>query len=85
MKASLLLLAALAAFSVAPANAPPAGSNATPAQTRCSGTVWPMFSMTCRNTINAGPHYVDCKRRGLDLGWDNNGLWWYCSSLGYKD
>ncbi len=85
MKASLLLLAAIAALSIAPVNAAPLESSAAPDRTGCNGGTWPAFSMTCRNTVNAGTHYVDCAKKARDLGWDGNGTWWYCSSLGYKD
>lgn len=50
-------------------------------RTGCNGGSWPVFSMTCRNTVNAGTHYVDCAKKARDLGWDGNGTWWYCSSL----
>jgi hypothetical protein len=76
MKASLLLLAAIAALSIAPVNAAPLKSSAAPARTGCNGGSWPAFSTTCRNTINAGTHYVDCTKKARDLGWDGNGIWW---------
>jgi hypothetical protein len=85
MKASLLLLSAIAAFSIGPVNAAPLGSSAAPARTGCSSGTWPAFSTGCRNTIDAGTHYVDCAKKARDLGWEGNGIWWYCSSLGYKD
>jgi hypothetical protein len=59
MKASLLLLAAIAALSIAMVNAAPLESSAAPDRTGCNGGTWPAFSMTCRNTVNAGTHYVD--------------------------
>jgi hypothetical protein len=38
------------------------------------------FSATCRNVRNYKTYY-ECRDTGLFLGWRNNDVWWYCSSL----
>ena len=46
----------------------------------CS-TTGDIFSATCRNVRNFKT-YAECRENGLFLGWRNNEIWWYCSSLG---
>lgn len=38
------------------------------------------FSPTCRNVRNYKT-YDECRDNGLFLGWRNNEIWWYCTSL----
>jgi hypothetical protein len=38
------------------------------------------FSATCRNVRNYKT-YSECREGGLFLGWRNNEIWWYCTSL----
>ena len=38
------------------------------------------FSTTCRNVRNYKT-YHECAETGMFLGWRNNDVWWYCSSL----
>jgi hypothetical protein len=38
------------------------------------------FSATCRNVRNYKT-YSACREGGLFLGWRNNEIWWYCTSL----
>jgi hypothetical protein len=45
----------------------------------CS-TTGDTFSATCRNVRNYKT-YSECREGGLFLGWRNNEIWWYCTSL----
>jgi hypothetical protein len=45
----------------------------------CS-TTGDTFSPTCRNARNYKT-YSECRESGLFLGWRNNEIWWYCTSL----
>jgi hypothetical protein len=45
----------------------------------CSGSA-DIFSPTCRNVRNFKTYY-ECRDHGLFVGWRNNEIWWYCSSL----
>ena len=45
----------------------------------CS-TTGDTFSPTCRNVRNYKT-YSECRESGLFLGWRNNEIWWYCTSL----
>lgn len=45
----------------------------------CS-TTGDIFSATCRNVRNFKTYY-ECRDHGLFVGWRNNEIWWYCSSL----
>jgi hypothetical protein len=45
----------------------------------CSGS-GDLFSTTCRNVRNYKT-YFECRDGGMFLGWRNNDVWWYCSSL----
>ena len=38
------------------------------------------LSTTCRNGRNYKT-YSECRESGLFLGWRNNEIWWYCTSL----
>jgi hypothetical protein len=49
----------------------------------CSVSGWPMLSPTCRNTGNFKT-YTECTSAGLLMGWRNNDVGWYCSSLALK-
>jgi hypothetical protein len=49
----------------------------------CNGSAWPALSSTCRNTGNFKT-YNQCKEAGLVMGWRNNDVSWYCSSLALK-
>jgi hypothetical protein len=86
MKASLALLAILVSVTVANAAPraplPAPGETSEQAQTKgCNGNIWPVFSPTpCRNVLHVKSH-SECLKKGKDLGYTSNDVWWYCANL----
>jgi hypothetical protein len=50
----------------------------------CSESGWPMGSGTCRNGRKY-TNYVQCTEEGYFLAWKPMEVWWYCSSLAFKN
>lgn len=85
MKASLLLVASLTftVLSIASANAD--WRNTSPSSPeRCNAGSWPVPSTTCRN-IGKYKTYAECVEGGLKHGFRSTDMWWFCSSLGFKN
>jgi hypothetical protein len=86
MKTSLLLVAglAIAVLSIAPANADWRTPRTASASVGCSGGVWPSLSTSCKNWGNYKT-YAECTTDGVKNGWRSADVWWYCSSLTFKN
>ena len=86
MKASLLLVASLLAVtivSIASANADWRQTSPN-SRERCNVGGWPTLSTTCRNLANYKT-YTECVEGGLKHGSRSADMWWFCSSLGFKN
>jgi hypothetical protein len=85
MKASLLLIASLAVTVVSIASANADWRQTSPSSPeRCNVGVWPTLSTTCRNLANYKT-YTECVEGGLKHGSRSADMWWFCSSLGFKN
>jgi hypothetical protein len=85
MKASLLLVASLTVtvLSIASANADWRNTSLSSPE-RCNVGSWPVLSATCRN-LGKSKSYAECVEGGLKNGSRSADMWWYCSSLGFKN
>jgi hypothetical protein len=50
----------------------------------CSASAWPMGSSTCKNGRKY-KNYVHCTEESYFLAWKPMEVWWYCSSLAFKN
>jgi hypothetical protein len=85
MKLSLLLVASLSVtvLSIASANAD--WRNTSPGSPeRCNPGGWPVLSPSCRN-LQKHKTYAECVEGGLKTGYRSGDMWWFCSSLGFKN
>jgi hypothetical protein len=85
MKASLLFVASLTVtfLSIASANADWRNTSASSPES-CNVGGWPTLSPTCKN-MKKFKTYAECVQSGLKYGNRSADMWWYCSSLGFKD